>query len=179
MNPSEQYNKNSILDDLESVISPLEEQSEEDLLGEEQKELKESLLHKLLFFATENRLGNLSRNVLYVMPVASQIRPGGTNYDGFSYNFAPSAEAFEREYLPKLSAFAHPGSPVYLLTVDTGKLQEGIAQLLDVFNAKTIGKITEHYGGLPRTFFDAGIVMVVEPSVSINTYRIGDHKTHE
>lgn len=177
MDPREHHTTNSILENLENVIEPLEEQSEEDLLGEEQKELKESLLQKLLFFATENRLGNLSRNVLYAMPIAAQIRPGGTNYDGFSYNFAPSAEAFEREHLPKLSAFTHPGAPVHLLTVDTLKLKEGIDQLLEVFNAKTIGKITEHYGGLPRTFFDAGIVMVVEPSVSIKTYRIGDNKT--
>lgn len=179
MNPRENYNTDSILDDIASIIEPLEEESEEGRLEEEQKKLKESLLQKLMFFASENRLDNLSRNVLYAIPVASQIRPGGTNYDGFSYNFAPSAEAFEREHLPKLSAFTQPGAPVYLLTVDTPKLKEGIAQLLDVFNAKTIGHITEHYGGMPYTFFNAGITMVVEPSVSIKTYRIDDHKPHE
>jgi hypothetical protein len=178
MNPREQYDKNSILDDLESVISPLGEESEEDLFNAEQKQLKESLLQKLLFFASENRFNNTSRSILYAIPVSSQIRPGGTNYDCFSYNFAPSVEAFEREHLPKLSAFAQPGALVHMLTVDTRKLQDGIDQLLEVFNAKTIGQITEHYGGLPYTFFNAGVVMVVEPSVSIKTYRIGgDHTT--
>lgn len=176
VDPRHQENTRSFLEEIEDVIEPLTDESEQDILAAEQKPLKESLLQKLLFFATENRLEQLARNVLYALPVASQHRPGGTHYDSFTYNFAPSTEAFERERLPQLAAFAQPGAPVHLITVDTSKLKDGIAQLLDAFNAKTIGKITEHYGGLPYTFFNTGITMVVEPSVSIKTYRIGDRE---